>query len=576
MIMDNREIAKILNQIADILEIIDANRFRIIAHQKAAQTIENLTENINSIYAKGELEKIPGVGKVIADHITELIETDKSKTFERLKKKIPVGVLELLYIEGLGPKKVKLFYQKFGVKSIPQLKKLIKSHKLLHLKGWGEKSEQNILRGIVLYKRFRQRFALGEVYFLSQDIVKKLKQSSLTVKVMVCGSLRRGRETIGDMDILATSKTPKKVINIFTSLDVVDKIIAQGTTKARVILRHGPEADLRVVKPESFGAAMHYFTGSKAHNIHIRKMGIAKGLRINEYGVYKKSRGKLILVGGRTEKEIFQSVGLDWIPPEIREDGGEIEAAQKGKLPKLINIGDIKGDLQVHTKWSDANNTILEMAQAAKERGYEYIAITDHASAIGVTKGLNKKTMVSYIKAIKRADKKISGIKVLVGVEVDIMAGGNLYLPDAILKKLDVVLAAVHSGFRKPEQEQTKRIVRAMQNPFVHIFAHPTARLINKREAIKFNMKEVIKIAKKTNTILEINASWQRLDLNAIHARMAKERGVKMVISTDAHATRQLDMMQFGILTARRGWCEKKDIVNTKSLHQFLKFLKRK
>ncbi|MDA2921853.1 DNA polymerase/3'-5' exonuclease PolX [Patescibacteria group bacterium AH-259-L07] len=574
--MDNREIANILNQIADILEIIDANRFRIIAHQRAAQAIENLTENINSIYAKGELEKIPGVGKAIADHIKELIETGKSKAFERLKKKIPVGVLELLYIEGLGPKKVKLFYQKFGVKSIPQLEKLVKSHKLLILKGWGEKSEQNILRGIALYKRFRKRFALGEVYFLSHDIVTSLKQSRLTDKVTVCGSIRRGRETIGDMDILATSKTPKKAIDFFTSLDAVEKVIAQGTTKARVILRHGPEADLRVVKPESFGAAMHYFTGSKAHNIHIRKMGIAKGLRINEYGVYKKSRGKLIRIGGRAEKEIFQSVGLDWIPPEIREDDGEIEAAQKGKLPKLINAGDVKGDLQVHTKWSDADNTILEMAQAAKERGYEYIAITDHASAIGVTKGLNKKTIVNYIKAIKRADKKINGIRILAGSEVDIMRNGDLYLPDSVLKRLDVVLAAVHSGFRRPEVEQTRRVIKVLENPYVHIFAHPTARLINKREPINLDMETVIQAAKKTNTILEINASWQRLDLNAIHTRSAVERGVKMVISTDAHATNQLDMMKFGVLTARRGWCEKKDIINTLPLTRLLKVLTKK
>lgn len=574
--MDNIEIAKILSQIADILEIIDANRFRVIAHQRAAQAIESLTKDINEIYKTGRLQEISGVGKAIADHIKELIETGESKTFERLKKKIPVGVLELLNIEGLGPKKVKLFYQKFGVTSIAELEKLVKSHKLLHLKGWQEKSEENILRGIKLYKKFRQRFALGEVYFLSQDIAKKLKQSKLTDKVTVCGSIRRAKETIGDMDILATSKTPKKTIEFFTSLDEVYKIIAQGTTKARAILKHGPEADLRVVKPESFGAAMHYFTGSKVHNIHIRRMGVAKGLRINEYGVYKKSKGKLVKIGGRTEEEIFKSVGLSWIPPEIREDEGEIEAAKNENLPKLITLNDIKGDLQVHTKWSDADNTILEMAQAAKEKGYSYIAITDHVSPMGITKGLNKKTIINYISAIRRADKKINGIKILAGSEVDIMKNGNLYLSDSILKKLDIVLAAIHSGLRMPQAEQTKRIIKALKNPYVHILAHPTARIINKREPIQFDIETIIQTAKKTHTILEINAAWQRLDLNAIHIRMAKERGVKMVISTDAHATNQLDMMQFGILTARRGWCEKKDVINTLPLSRFLTALTKK
>lgn len=573
--MDNIEIANILKQIANILEIINANPFRVVAHRRAAQSIENMAHNIKTIYNEGKLEQISGVGKAISDHIKELIETGKCQEFEKLKKRIPVGVLELLNIEGLGPKKVKLFYQKFGVKSVPQLKKLVKSHNLLKLKGWGEKSEKNILRGIELYKRFKQRFALGEVYFLSQNIIRKLKQSKLINKVEICGSIRRAKETIGDLDILATSKTPKKAIDFFTSLDEVQRVVAKGTTKARVVLRRGPEADLRVVKPESFGAAMHYFTGSKHHNIHIRKIGIEKKLRINEYGVFKKTKGKLVRIGGKTEEQMFKSVGLPLIPPEIREDEGEIEAGQKGKVPKLVKLNDIKGDLQTHTKWSDADNTILEMAQAAKHKGYTYIAITDHASPMGITNGLNQKNILNYISAVKRADKKIHGIKVLVGIEVDIMQDGTLYLPDKILKKIDVVLAAIHTGFRKPESEQTKRVIRAIKNPYVHILAHPTGRIINRREPIELNIEEIIDAAKKTGTILEINAAWQRLDLKAVHARIAKNKRVKMVISTDAHSIDELDMMHFGVLTARRGWCEKKDIINTFPLNKFLKTLKK-
>lgn len=574
--MDNIEIAKILNQIADILEIKGADRFRIIAHARAAQTIEAMPKDINIVYQEGELEQIPNVGKNISANIKELIETGKCKGFEKLKKQIPSGVLTLLNIEGLGPKKVRLFYKKFGVKSIPQLEKLVRSHKLLKLKGWGEKSEKNILRGISLYRRFSKRFALGQVYFLAQNIVQRLKDSKLTNKVEICGSVRRAKETIGDLDILATSGTPQKAMDFFTSLDMVQRVIAKGSTKARVVLKHGPEADLRVVKPGSFGAAMHYFTGSKAHNIHIRRMGQDRGLRINEYGVFRKRNKKLIRIGGQTEQEIFKSVNLLWIPPEIREDEGEIEAAQSKKLPKLITLKDIRGDLQIHTKWSDANNSILDMAEACKNKEYEYLAITDHASPLGVTTGLNSKTVLNYIKAIKRADQKIKGIKILAGIEVDILKNGTLYLPDRLLKKLDIVLAAVHSGFRRPKQETTKRMVKAMQNPYVDIIAHPTARLINKREPIKLDLQEIVRVAKTTGTILEINAFWDRLDLKDVHARMAKDKGVKMVICTDAHAIDHLNMMQFGILSARRGWIEKKHVINTFPLAKLLKSLKNK
>lgn len=579
--MDNIEIAQILSQIADILEIIDANQFRVIAYRRAAQIIETLTEDIHQIYQQNALEQIPGVGKGIAEKIKELIETGECKGFEKLKKKIPLSVLKLLNVEGLGPKKIKLFYKKYGVKTIPQLEKLAKSHKLLKLKGWGQKSEKNILRGITLYKKFSQRFTLGEAYFLSQDILKQLKQSKLVNQTEVCGSVRRAKETIGDLDILATSEVPQKAIDFFTQLPMVRKVLAKGLTKANVIIKRGPETDLRVVKPGSFGAALHYFTGSKAHNIRIRRLGMEKGLRINEYGVYKirnQKSGvkKLIKIGGEKEKDIFEAVGLPWIPPEIRENEGEIEAAKQNKLPKLVNLKQIQGDLHLHTNWSDGSDSILQMAEAAKKRGYKYIAITDHASPIKVTNGLNSERIVNYVRAIKQINQKIAGIKVLSGIEVDIQKNGQLYLPDNVLKKLDLVIAAIHSGFHLPKNEMTQRIIQAIKNPYVHILAHPTGRLINKREPYELDMEKILKIARQTNIIMEMNASWTRLDLNATQARLTKNKGVKMVISTDAHSANRLTMMQFGVATARRGWLEKGDIINTLPLEGLLKVLKRR
>ena len=570
--MDNIEIAQILNEVADILDIQEANKFRAGAYRRAAQVIEAMPEDINEIYRENKLEEIPGVGESIAEKIKELIEKGKSKEIEKIKAKVPEGLSQLMEIEGLGPKRVKFLYQKFRVDSIGKLKKLIESHKLLKYKGWGEKSEANILRGIELYKRFSQRFLLGKVYFLSQDILAKLRGSAHIERVEICGSIRRRKETIGDLDILAISKKPSQAIDFFCNLPIVGQVLARGSTKANVVLRHGPEADLRVVKPESFGAAMHYFTGSKAHNIHIRRMGMEKGLRINEYGVFRKRGKKLIRIGGKTEEEVFKAVGLPWIPPEIREDEGEIEAAQTNKLPKLVKLGDIKGDLHVHTNWSDGEHSILEMAESAKKKEYEYIAITDHGSPMGIVHGLSPKRVMDQIKAVRAADKKIHGIKILTGIEVDILPDGRLYFPDKILEKLDIVVAGVHSSFRQSEKLMTARIARAIKNPNVDIIAHPTGRILNEREPYEMDMEEIIKLARETNTILEINAFWNRLDLNAVNARLAKMSKVKIAISTDAHNIMGLDIMRFGVDTARRGWLEKKDVINAWPLKKMLKW----
>lgn len=572
--MDNIEIAKSFNQVADMLEIKGANQFRIGAYRRAAQVIEAMPKDINEIYREGKLEEIPGIGENLAQHIKELIKTGKCREFDNLKKKVPAGLVELMNIEGLGPKRVKFLYQKFGVKNIIQLEKLLAGHRLLKFKGWGEKSEQNIVRGIQMYRQFSKRFLLGKIYFLAQGIVNKLRENPEINQVELCGSIRRMKETIGDLDILATAKNPKKAIDYFCNLPEVKEVRAKGPTKANVLLRRGPEADLRVVKPESFGAAVHYFTGSKSHNIAIRRMGMERGLRINEYGVYKKLNGKLKHIGGRTEEEIFKEVGLPWMPPEIRENTGEIEAALKNRLPKLITLKDIRGDLHLHSDWSDGASSILEMAEAAKKFGYHYLAITDHTPTVGITHGLTPARVLKQIKEINKINKKIRGIKILSGIEVDIRKDGNLDLPDEILEKLDLVVASVHTAFRQPKETMTKRIITAMRNKNIDIIGHPTGRIINEREPYELDIESIMKEARRNNTVLELNSFWNRLDLNDVNCRMAKEFGVKIAISTDAHNVMELDIIRFGVATARRGWLEKKDVVNTLPLEKLLKVLK--
>jgi len=573
--VNNVGIADMLAQIADLMEISGKNQFKVIAYRRAAETINTLSKNIIEIYKQNKLEKIPGVGESIAEDIKELIETGKSKRLKNLNKKTPINLSKLLNIEGLGPKRVAWLYKKFKIATISQLEKLAKSHKLKKYPNWGGKSEQNILHGIKLYKRFSQRFPLGKIHPLAQDLAKKLKDSKFTQQVKICGSLRRAKETIGDLDILATSKTPKKAIDFLVNLPLVEKIEAQGSTKARILMRHGPEVDFRVVKPESFGAALHYFTGSKAHNIHIRTIGVGKGLKINEYGVFKRKGKKFIHQNGKEEINVFKAVGLPWISPELREDEGEIEVAYKNKLPKLIDQKDIKGDLHIHTKWSDGKNTILEMAKAAQKKGYQYIAITDHASRIGVTNGLDSSRVLKQIAVIKKINKRLKNFHILTGTEVDINKDGSLYLPDKILSQLDLVVVAVHSAMHLKKEAMTKRIIRAMDNSYVNIIAHPTGRLINKREPYELDLSTVIKEAYRTKTVLEVNAFWTRLDLNAHQARLAINNKVKLAVSTDSHSVDHLDYIFFGLKIARRGWVEKKDVINTLPLNSLLKFLKK-
>lgn len=574
--MDNIEIANILKQIADILEIKGDSQYRSGAYRKAAQSIEVLPTDIKEIYSQGKLEKIPGVGKSIASHIKELIEKGKSKDFEDLKKEIPIEITELLKIEGLGAKKVKFLFDKFNVKTIPQLEKLLKTHKLASCPGWGKKSEENILKSLKFYKEHNQRFLLGEVNSLALAILDKLKTQKYITKCEICGSFRRKKETIGDLDFLATSKSPKKAIDFFSQMKEVNRIIAKGKTKLNVVLKGELEADLRVVSPESFGAALHYFTGSKSHNIAIRKIAKEKGLKINEYGVFKRKGKQLKKIAGQSEEEIFSLLGLSYVPPELRENRGEIEAAQKDQLPSLIKLKDIKGDLHMHTLWSDGNNSIREMAEASKKKGYKYIAITDHCSNLGVTHGLDSKRVIEQIKEIKQINSKIKDIHILSGIEVDIKKDGSLVLASKILEKLDFVIASIHSSFHLTKREMTERLIKAIKNPYVNVIGHPRGRIINKREAYDFDMEAILKEAKKRKVALEINAFWNRLDLDDISARQAKDIGTKLVISTDAHDVSHLSMMTYGLNQARRGWLEKKDVLNTFNLKDLQSFLSKK
>jgi len=577
--MDNIEIAKIFNETADILEIKNANPFRVVAYRRAAQVIEALPQSISEIYQASQLTDIPGIGEGLSQHLKDLITKGKSKDLEKIKQGVPSGLIQLMKISNLGPKRVRFLYKKFKVTSLLGLKKLLASHKLLKEKGWGEKSEQNIQEGLRLFEKFSQRLPLGMVDGLVQNILTELKNNPLIKQAEICGSFRRSKETVGDLDFLATAHNPAAAIDFFCHLPEVKTILAKGPTKANVLLFRGLEADLRVVKPESFGAALHYFTGSKAHNIAVRKMGMEKGLKINEYGVYKiknqKSKIKsLRKISGKEEMDIFKAVGLPWIPPEIREDMGEIKAAQKNNLPHLICQKDIKGDLHIHSNWSDGSATILKMAQAAKKMGYEYLAITDHTPTIGITHGLTVSRVLKQLQEIKKVNQLLKGIKVLSGIEVDIKKDGSLDLPNKILVKLDLVVASIHTSFRLPKNEMTKRMIRAISNPYVDIIGHPTAREINHREPIDLDLEDVFKEAKKNKTVFEINSFWNRLDLNDVNTRLAKDFGVKLAISTDAHNIPELNNMKFGLAMARRGWLEKKDVVNTLSLNQLLKTLK--
>jgi DNA polymerase (family 10) len=567
--MTNQEIAEILVHISQILDIQGENPFKIRAYIKAAETIEALTYQLSSLEDKDKIQELPGIGEAITKKIKELFETGKLNYYEELKKSEYAPLIELLRIPGIGPKHAKLVHDKLGVKSIEELRKAAEAGKLRELPGLGEKVEQNILQGIQQVKKFMERYSLAFIYPRAQNIVEELKKVKETKQITLGGSLRRMKETIGDVDILVASEKPKPVMDAFIHLPQTAKVLSEGSTRSSIITKDGFQVDLRVVKPESFGAAQHYFTGSKAHNIRIRSLGIDKGLKVNEYGVFKGKKS----IAGKTEEEVFKSVGLPFIPPELREDQGEIEAAQKNRLPHLIELKDLKGDLHVHSNWTDGNNTIEEMAKAAQKRGYQYVAICDHSPTVGITNGLTPQRLKKQNEKMNRAKGNVN-FRILKGIEVDIRSNGQLDFDDEILKGLDIVVAAVHTKFIQSQEEMTKRIIKAIENPHVDIFAHPTGRLIGRREAYQVDMDKLMDACKANGKVLELNAYPERLDLSDLNCRKAKEKGIKIAISTDAHQDEHYDWVSFGVATARRGWIESEDVINTLTLAKLLRWLK--
>jgi DNA polymerase (family 10) len=575
--MHNLDIARIFNEIADILEVKGENAFKIRAYRKAALTIETLTQDLTVIAERGgvkELKKIPGIGEGIAKKIVEIAETGDCKKHRELKQEMPTELLELLAIPRVGPKTIAKVHQELGITNIEELEQAAKSHMLAGIPGFGAKVEENIVKGIAQYRSYQGRALLSVALPYAESIVAELKQLDAVEQLIIAGSLRRMRETIGDIDILVVSKRPNEVMDAFTSLEGVEDVIAKGETKSSIII-NGINADVRVVDAVSFGAAAHYFTGSKHHNVRIRELGVKKGLKINEYGVFRGDER----IGGEHEEDVFASVGLAYIPPELREDRGEVEAAKENRIPKLIELSDLKGDLHVHTNWSDGRDSIEEMAEAALALGYEYIAVADHSPAVGIAGGLNEEKIPKRQAEIERVNTRFEdeGVKfrVLNAVEVDIKSDLSMDFSDEILKALDVVVGAVHSKFTQERQTMTKRIVTAMENPHVDIIAHPTGRLLGKRDPYEVDMEQLMAAAKDTGTMLELNSFPTRLDLNDLHCKMAKDYGVLVAISTDAHATTQMqDVRMYGVATARRGWLEPKDVLNTRGLKELMKCVK--
>lgn len=566
--MKNLEIAKILRGIADLLEIKEV-RFKPRAYRKAANTIETLSKDIEDVVAEGELQELPGIGKSIAKKIKEYLETGTIEYYEELKREFPIDYEGLLAVEGIGPKTAKQLYQELDIKNLNELEQAAKEHKIRELEGMGEKSEQKIVHNIAFARKDAGRKLLGLMLPIAEEMEEKMKQLQYVERVSIAGSLRRRKETIGDIDILVQTTEPTKVMDHFTQLENVQEVIVKGPDKTTVRLNEGLDADLRVIEAQSFGAALLYFTGSKALGIELRKMALKNDWKLNEYGLYK---GKEVLAS-RTEKAIFQQYGMDYIEPELRENRGEIEAAMKRELPELIGYDALQGDLQMHTKWSDGSYTIKEMAQAAKAMGHKYIAITDHTGSLRIARGLKEEEVYDQMKEIDKVNDQMNGITILKGLEVNIDSEGKLDMSNEVLKEMDVVVAAIHSGFRQEKEQLTGRIISAMENEYVNIIAHPTGRKILTREEYDLNWEKIFEKSKETNTFLEINSQPNRLDLKDIHVKEAIEFGCKLVINTDAHSTEHLRYSQLGLATARRGWAEKKDIINTLPLQKLRKIM---
>ena len=566
--MRNDEVAAALYEIADLLELSgDEDRFRPISYRRAARGIEGLAEDVEDLVNQGRLEEVPGVGRSIAAKIKQLLREGEIDELKTLRVQFPPGLLDIMRIPDIGPKTARRLYVELKITSLDELRKAAEGGRLRRLKGFKEKTEENILKGIRLVEAAKGRFLLGTVLPLAALILDHLRANAPVENATYAGSVRRMKETVGDLDVLVTTRDASAATKAFTSMPLVHEVVMSGDTKSTALV--GPEriqVDLRVLEPGSWGSGLQYFTGNKDHNIKLRTLAQKAGLKLSEYGLFRGEEQ----VAGATEESVYAALGLPYIEPETRENTGEIEAAQKGTLPSLVTLGDIKGDLHAHTNLTDGVNTLEEMAAAARAKGYEYLGISDHSPFLRVANGLSEENLRIHVAHIREFNRRSRDLRLLAGTECDILADGRMDYPDSVLQTLDYVIGSVHSNFKLSERSMTERVLRAMGNEHVDIIGHPTTRKIGQREPIALDIERVMDVAADTGTLLEINAYPDRMDLNGPHAKLAKEHGVKLIIDTDSHATAQLDFMRLGVGTARRGWLEKGDVANTMSYEQIL------
>ncbi len=572
MAVHNVDIADMFDRMAGLLDIEGANPFRVRAYRQAAGTIRDLPESLAAMVADGDdLADLPAIGDDLAGKIREIVETGRFRELEATEKRIPATLADLTRIPGIGPKRARKLHEALGIASLDDLASAAKAGKVRELEGFGEAVEAQFLEAIEAHRSKKPRFRISIAEDYAKGLEAYLKTARGVSRVIVAGSYRRRRETVGDLDILATAADGAAVIDHFTRYDEIEDVVSKGSTRSTVRLKSGLQVDLRVVAEESYGAALQYFTGSKAHTVALRKIARAKGLKINEYGIY---RGRKRL-GGREEEDIYGALSLALVPPELRENRGEIEAARDGHLPELVTLDDIRGDLHAHTTASDGTSSLEEMAEAAKAMGYDYLAITDHSQHATVANGLDEKRLAAQLDEIDRLNDGIEGIRILKSCEVDILTDGTLDLPDSILKRLDLTVCSVHYHFDLASKAQTERILRAMDNRHFNILGHPTGRLVGEREPYPLDLDRIIEAAKERGCFLEVNAHPIRLDLDDVHCRAARDLGVKVSIATDAHSTTGLSVMRFGVDQARRGWLEKADVLNTYPWTKLKKMLAR-
>lgn len=571
--VSNNEIARIFLEISEILELRGQDPFRQRAYQNAARTIFSLEEPLSEIRARGGLRELQGVGESLATKIEEILDTGHLQKHDELMREFPTGVVAMMQVPGIGPRTADTLYRELGITTLEELARAAEEHRLCKLKGFGEKTEAKILQALQRTRQRPTRIPLARAYPLAQQIIGSLRRGAPVEQIEVAGSLRRMKEDVGDIDVLVTSTDPQAVMQAVTELPMARQVLLSGKTKTTILTDIGVQVDVRVVEPEAFGAALQYFTGSKEHNVKLRTIAVRKGFKLSEYGIFRSDTGERI--GGRDEEEMYRPLGVRMYPPELREDRGEIEAGLEGVMPDFIEVGDLRGDLHVHTEWSDGHASLREMALAARGHGLAYLAITDHSSGRGIARGLTVERLRRQIGEIRQLNAEKPGITLLAATEVDIRRDGTLDFPDELLAELDLCVASIHSAFELSETEQTARLLRALEHPFLDILAHPTGRLIGSREPLKLNMRRVMEAAARHGVAMEVNCWPERLDLNDVHIPLAREIGVPLVIDTDAHHPEHFALLKFGVATARRGWATPADVLNTLPLPQFLARLRR-